>query len=345
MSDFISGYQDSDLFLLLFACCIPVKGAKRSILCDTQRNTFKLIPNDMYDFISTCASERLRNVYKGYDVSTFNVLDEYISLVMDEEFGFLTEAPEKFPKVDLNFITPEEISDSIIDLNEDSNYDIKKILCELEILGCKSVQFRFFGNHSIDYIKNVLTHLDDQSFNTVEIVLSISKQVIKDDLVDILKTNFRVYAIYAFNSDVEEIVYVQSNVTKSLVLINQPDFEVNDCGCISPAYFVTNLKHLMESKSYNNCLNKKISIDYNGLIKNCPSMGQDYGHISTSSLIEIYQLRQFQKYWKLKKDDVKVCQDCEFRYICSDCRVFTENNDILGKPQKCNYDPYTAQWL
>ena len=47
----------------------------------------------------------------------------------------------------------------------------------------------------------------------------------------------------------------------------------------------------------------------------------------------------------ISKDQVKVCKDCEFRYMCSDCSAFTKNpEDKFDKPLKCNYNPYTAKW-
>ena len=38
-------------------------------------------------------------------------------------------------------------------------------------------------------------------------------------------------------------------------------------------------------------------------------------------------------------------KDCEFRYICTDCRAYVEDpEDILSKPLKCGYNPYTGEW-
>jgi len=43
--------------------------------------------------------------------------------------------------------------------------------------------------------------------------------------------------------------------------------------------------------------------------------------------------------------DQRAYKDCEFRYICTDCRVFIqEDTDILSKPLKCKYNPYEATW-
>lgn len=100
-----------------------------------------------------------------------------------------------------------------------------------------------------------------------------------------------------------------------------------------------------ESKSYNSCLNRKISIDINGNIKNCPSMPQSFGNIRDTTLQEAIEHKDFKKYWSITKDQIDVCKDCEFRYICTDCRAYKENpEDDYSKPLKCGYSPYTNKW-
>jgi SPASM domain peptide maturase of grasp-with-spasm system len=100
-----------------------------------------------------------------------------------------------------------------------------------------------------------------------------------------------------------------------------------------------------ESRIANNCLNKKVCIDRKGYIKNCLSMKDNYGHIENTLIAEVIQKEDFQKMWQIKKDNIEVCKNCEFRYMCLDCRVYTsDKNNLFSKPQKCTYDPYTTTW-
>src|SRR5690606_52193 len=115
---------------------------------------------------------------------------------------------------------------------------------------------------------------------------------------------------------------------------------VKDCGKISDKIFFPNLRTYLTSQSCNTCLNRKISIDKDGNIKNCPSMAQSFGNIKDTTLEEALNHRDFKKYWNVTKDQIEVCKDCEFRHICTDCRAYTERthfeNDIdLSKPLKC----------
>ncbi len=93
------------------------------------------------------------------------------------------------------------------------------------------------------------------------------------------------------------------------------------------------------------CLNRKITVDRNGNIKNCPSMIRSYGHMMSDSLKDVVLQAGFKKIWGLSKDGIEVCSDCEFRYICVDCRAYVVNsNKDNSKSAKCSYDPYTASW-
>lgn len=135
-----------------------------------------------------------------------------------------------------------------------------------------------------------------------------------------------------------------------MVSFTKEDLKISSCGKVDMKYFNTNLPKIMEAINHNSCLYKKIGIDRNGNIKNCPLMQESFGNIYSVSLENVLKKKNFKKYWNLTKDYVEVCKDCEFRYICTDCRAYTERTHInkagldTSKPLKCGYDPYTCQW-
>lgn len=51
-------------------------------------------------------------------------------------------------------------------------------------------------------------------------------------------------------------------------------------------------------------------------------------------------------FWKLTRDKISVCRDCEYRYICRDCRpwAYGYTGDLYAKTPTCTYDPYTGEW-
>ncbi len=54
--------------------------------------------------------------------------------------------------------------------------------------------------------------------------------------------------------------------------------------------------------------------------------------------------------WGITKDSVLVCKDCEYRYVCLDCRPLSEaaahgRADYKDAPYpRCTYNPYSGEW-
>jgi SPASM domain peptide maturase of grasp-with-spasm system len=135
------------------------------------------------------------------------------------------------------------------------------------------------------------------------------------------------------------------NFRRDMVQIVNEEIKLNSCGIVNELLFNNNIEHFTESQHHNTCLNRKISIDANGEIKNCPSMAKSWGNIKDTKLIDVVNNPEFQQLWHIKKDDITKCKDCEFRHICTDCRAYTDNpDDLYAAPLKCGYDPYTGVW-
>ena len=109
--------------------------------------------------------------------------------------------------------------------------------------------------------------------------------------------------------------------------------------------FCINLSFYSESQAHNTCLNRKLCIDADGNIKNCPNMPQTYGNIKDTTLSQSIEKQGFKDCWYICKDKIDVCKDCEFRHICTDCRAFIKDpQNIYSQPAKCGYNPYICLW-
>jgi len=55
----------------------------------------------------------------------------------------------------------------------------------------------------------------------------------------------------------------------------------------------------------------------------------------------------FDSNWELSKDKLQVFQECEYRYVCVDCRVKTLNEEgmMSSKTYGCKYNPAKEEWL
>jgi radical SAM protein with 4Fe4S-binding SPASM domain len=62
-------------------------------------------------------------------------------------------------------------------------------------------------------------------------------------------------------------------------------------------------------------------------------MQKSYGNIKYTTLTEALNKKGFKDNWHIHKDQIEVCKDCEFRYMCTDCRAYIEQpNDKFSNP-------------
>lgn len=100
-----------------------------------------------------------------------------------------------------------------------------------------------------------------------------------------------------------------------------------------------------------NCLAGKLTITDTGDVLPCIfSRGKTVGNVLRDGSIETVLEGQIKDIWKITKDDVLVCQDCEYRYVCFDCRPISEgatqgNGNFETAPYpRCTYNPYEGEW-
>jgi len=331
-------------YFIPFACCIPVKGFKRSIICDLQRNSFKFIPNDLYSILLKTRTTPIEEIISEYDFVDHETINDYFEFLIDNEFGFWTDSPEKFPPMALTYDSPGLINNSIIDFDHQSNHPVEEIITELEYLGCKDVQLRFFDTYSVDKLDSILRLFEGTRIKSIDVYIKYPNEHL-EELLSITELCNRINTL-VIHSGPESKVISQGfqNMGKVLMTTQIIDSE-SHCGIISPIHFSINLEAFTEAVNHNSCLNKKISIDKNGEIRNCPSMLNSYGNIAHMSLTSTLENPDFHDIFNVTKDNVLECKDCEFRYICTDCRAYLKDTtDKLSKPAKCTYNPYEGVW-
>ncbi|UOX35548.1 grasp-with-spasm system SPASM domain peptide maturase [Flavobacterium sediminilitoris] len=333
------------LFFKTHTNCKIFRGSNRSIILDIQRQDYTLIPNSMFDIIELLNKRKSINDIKMiYGLENEQIIDEYIEFLNSKEFGLYVDYEEFdfFPEMNNTFEIPSNLSNFVIEISAFNITNLKKIINSLENLMCRNIQFIAYEELEINQIKNILTLTKNSDFMSIELIVHYSEEIIKF-IKDIDKYNFRVTELLIHNS---------KNRNKIIDLASFPitflDYKINNfshCGKIGNDYFSVNKEKVLESLNHNSCLNKKIAIDKDGNIKNCPAISQSFGNIKNTTLEEALQHKDFKKYWNITKDQIDICKDCEFRHICTDCRAYIEDpENQYSKPLKCGYDPYTNQW-
>lgn len=329
----------------LFSSCIPVKGASRSCILDLQRNDIHLIPNSLYDIITNNNGNIDFNFLLKNYANMEDIINEYKSFLISNELIFYCDSIEEsncFPNIYEDYDSPYKITNMIVDI---SNYYTKDILHSINksinIIGIQALQIRVFTKSLdiADYLLNLIE--GDSRLSYVGLLVNYYSGC--EIFIDKILKNERINIIEIYGTD----------KTFQDCRIHTYDYIIDgekSCGKIEGNISDINTEIYFESINCNSCLNRKISIDSNGLLKNCPSMRDSFGNIKDTLIEDVIDSSSLKKYWNITKDEIEICKDCEFRYICTDCRAYTERNHItngdidLSKPLKCGYNPYTATW-
>ncbi|MCF6298038.1 MAG: grasp-with-spasm system SPASM domain peptide maturase [Flavobacteriaceae bacterium] len=338
--------MSDDMYIKLYANCKIVKGVNRSAICDLQRGGIKLIPNDLYNVLMN-SKLKIKAIKEKFNNEFDEIIDEYFDFLIENELAFLTDTPDLFPNLSDDWFEPSIINNVIIDVSANSRYKIEDVLKQIESLNCKNIQIRFYHKIEIEVIRNIIEFIDinEMFITSVDFIFPfINENNIIDEYKLLLQDYKRINSIINYNS--LENSFIELNDKQNFIILLKDKISAHThCGQISSSMFAINIKNYTESLKHNSCLNRKISIDINGNIKNCPSMPQSFGNINDTTLEKALNHIDFKKYWNVTKDQIDVCKDCEFRYVCTDCRAYLEKpEDMYSKPLKCGYSPYTNKW-
>ncbi|MFX0011291.1 MAG: SPASM domain-containing protein [Candidatus Hermodarchaeota archaeon] len=101
---------------------------------------------------------------------------------------------------------------------------------------------------------------------------------------------------------------------------------------VSQSFYIFN-------KHFNSCWGRRIAIDKNENVKPCIYSNYKIGNLKIDKTNDI--IENAVKLWKITKTQIKKCKQCEFKYVCFDCReiAFRKNNNLYSPNPNCNYDP------
>lgn len=331
----------------LFECCRVVKGYTQSIICDLQRFNYTTIPNDLADVMDVIDSGMTRNEVKLFYNNQYNeVIDEYIDFLISEEFAFYTNNPELYPKMSLLWDSPFPLTNAILEIS--NQYDYIDVIRQLNQLKCKNIEFRWYNSlFDASVLNEIVSLIERENMIVTNLVFLFPfEDGLEKTIEDLLLKTSRVVTCIVHSSMKKDTIQNVHN-KKNVIFYSLSNIgSSNACGCIEKGDFLVNIDFFTESLHNNTCLNRKIAVDKEGYIRNCLSMLENFGNVHEISLANVLVTSEFKKLWNITKDQIAICNVCEFRHICMDCRAFVEDpNNILSKPLKCGYNPYSGEWI
>ncbi len=332
----------------LYSNCLLVKGHQRSLIMDLQREISELIPGSMYEVLQLLnASVPLSDVYVQYGEENSETITEYLEYIREKEFGHFCDSfdTKHLPSFDTVYETPEKINNAIIELNKDNLLSFENYLFQLEEVRCKYLTIFFTEITASTDVFSILQLTSRTSLISVELIMPYPGEGLPEMIREMDHSGNKLISLTLHNCPDNTAEVLPAPLNYTLVCLERAITGFGHCGVVKSENFSTNQQKVVESLNHNSCLYKKIAINTNGEIKNCPAMSKVLGNVSTTTIKAVIEVPEATALWDIRKDDITVCKDCEFRHICTDCRAFTEDpEDRFSKPLKCGYDPYTTGW-
>jgi SPASM domain peptide maturase of grasp-with-spasm system len=318
--------------------CFIVMGASRALILDYARRTQYFISNELAVILS--AHGAVDDYLIDKDAFDILISKDLLVEIQESDLNVFSDYP-------LGISLPYTIGSVIFEWGsylEDDDI-LLRLQTDILCLGIKYVEVFYINDYefNLDAFFKFIAKLEHTLVESIDVHISVSSFSSPDVkvILEQIKANSRqLRLVYIYGSSSVELFQIDY-----CSVLNQTQVDRKCCGVVHQNYFSNNPWAYNFSRQENSCLSHKISINNLGEIKNCPSTSEVYGNIATANLVEAIMQPHFKKYWKITKDQIQICKDCEFRYICTDCRAYVETpGDLYSKPLKCGYDPYTCTW-
>lgn len=337
----------------VYTNCKITRGFTRSVISDIQRQESEFIPNDLAEIIEKLKTKvTVEDLLTQYGIENRETLQDYLKFLEEKEYGFYcgSEEFDLFPEMDNSYVVPSHITNTIIELKIENIHILNSIVPQIEALGCKNIAIVFYEALSFNNLMSIFPAFKDTRIKSVEITFKYASFHTQEFIENFNENVNQLTKLTFFDAPENKVELWDDKIFFDRIWTNKDIKSFKSCGVVDTKYFNTNLPKVLEAMNHNSCLNMKLAIDVNGDIRNCPSMPTSYGNIKETTLKEAINKPGFKKYWNLTKDEIEICKDCEFRYICTDCRAYTERTHTnaedldTSKPLKCGYNPYTREW-
>lgn len=321
-----------------YECCKVVKGANRTAIYDLQKISYYFIPNSVIEIFKDYENKEIDHLFNDYS-SQKEQLKKYFDYLLSNEIIFTTDNKDVFPA--MNSVLEKPLFLDFLFIEIDSLQKFKSDLLEnfIDNTGVEHIIF-INSSNSVVNLNEVLKSLNDSRVKLITFISLFHDNLI-EEATDLKKKYERLKSIIFFNSPIK---YIKKEDDKDVEYFENNLEELLTRRVSSIENFTLNIKAYLESINYNLYFNRKAYINNKGEVKPSYVHREYYGNIENESLKDIVFKEHFQSLWKLTKDKIEVCKDCEFRYMCPDNRIPIKNEDRYIHDTNCNYDPYTNTW-
>lgn len=337
-------------YFYIYSFCFITEGCSRFSIYDSLHKKMHQFDMELYNVAKKLfRNKKVCEILALYNNDDGEVILSFIDYLLKNDMGRFVDDINDFPLINESWDSPYDIKRCIIDIR-DIWHNFDDIFLQLSKLFCPKIEIRSYRVLTVSEVEEIVRIYEKYDFGVLFLLMPYNEILFSKKslplLARIIEQDYRiilnVYNVTDKNKlEFDKLKEHYSPLSYNVTLFNKRILGKEDCGVINYNNFhEMSIEDIMENKNYNGCLNRVISIDEIGNIKNCPSMSIAYGDIKTNSLIDVVARNDFKKVWYISNSMIDVCRECELRIVCLGCRAYLTNaEDIYSKPAKCNYIP------
>lgn len=313
--------------------CIPVSGYNRAIIYDLLRKDYFFIPNEYHAILDT------NNFIQFSKIKDAGERQELISFLMQEEIIFELSDPhqrKRFIPLDRNLYTPNQFSNLIIHANIDESF--------LDFLGGEYLMnISIIATELSAYLFRLFKKIATLEIDGIYLYIENFNAEVFEEYCEAFRFYPLIFSVNFFNTELGEKTKLIDNIYYNFFEESFADYSSR----LTFDKLDINSEHFFEAYNYHSYYFGKIYIDAAGHIKNGLNNTISYGHIASLSkaqFLAIISSPEFRELGHINKNDMLVCKDCEFRYMCVDSRVPLKGDEKWYHATECRYNPYLSRW-
>ncbi|MFK7969080.1 MAG: grasp-with-spasm system SPASM domain peptide maturase [Bacteroidia bacterium] len=334
--------MNNDQYFLHFANCIPVKGHTKGVLVDLQHGRMLPIPLLLLEVLEKCKKHTIAEVKASFNHELDEGIDSYLGMLQENLWGFVTEDPHLFPALSLDWDHPCLISNVVLDVGD---FDVQAAFDKIVHLAPQALLIRAYKSVDVGELAQWLKTLDNSRIFSLQLMLPWEGEEHAQALVKLVYEHPRLNSIVLHSAPETKYLDGRDEFTEGIALLTEDRLHPQSPEQYQLENLLVDIAAFTEAQEHNLGLNRKLSIDSQGFIKNHVLHKQSFGHIDeVEDLSKIVASPAFQRIWNISHDQVETCKDCEFRYCCVDFDELEEKDGNMHRIGACGYDPYSGHW-
>ncbi|MEZ4936671.1 MAG: hypothetical protein R2799_03670 [Crocinitomicaceae bacterium] len=308
---------------------IFTRGYNRTLILDFYRGKIEFIPNSVWTVFEEIENQQSFNLH-----AVSNDFDEYLSFLLENEY-IIEEFRDHIKP--LEFISPSSIHDFLFICDKKQNSVIP-----IQLLEKFHIKDFLIISDSSEFLNELIAQIENtnQSLKNITVVYkNNSNKLTVESIKSLLDRNPLIHEFYCFNHNKTE------EITNNRYSIFTFEDKFNFKDLSSQPRIIFDQEIYVRNKTAKGIYSSYLEINMNNMSARYSSNLDEEIKLQILEYLKNFKLSNIPT-TSFEKDEIQICQDCEFRYVCCDRRIPEKSKEgLLYYQNECEYNPYISKFF